>query len=183
MLAVQELRISDVKVITGSRFEDERGFFSETYHRQRYHEAGITAEFIQDNHSCSEAIFTVRGLHMQVPPFAQAKLVRVTQGRILDVCVDVRRESPTYGQWIAAEISAQKWNQLYVPIGFLHGFVTLEPRTEVHYKVSAYYDRASEIGVIWNDPELKIDWRISGEAILSPKDADLPSFHELRSPF
>jgi len=183
VLTIQELRIPEVKLITVDRFGDDRGFFSETYHRQRFFDAGITTEFLQDNQSFSEAVFTVRGLHMQAPPFAQAKLVRVTRGRIRDICVDVRCGSPSFGQWVSAEISARQWNQIYVPAGFLHGFVTLEPDTEVQYKVSAHYDRASELGVLWNDPVLKIDWGISGAAALSSKDAALPAFHELQSPF
>lgn len=180
---IQTLRIPDVKVLSIRRFSDERGFFSETYRRDQLAEAGITTEFVQDNQSFSERVFTLRGLHLQAPPYAQAKLVRVTQGSLLDVCVDVRRGSPYFGQWVSAEISAEKWNQIYIPVGFLHGFITLTPQTEVHYKVSAHYHRESEQGVRWNDPDLKIDWGFSGAPGLSPKDADLPAFRDFPSPF
>ena len=184
-MTVAELSIPEVKVIKVAKFGDDRGFFSETYNRRRLTEVGIDVEFVQDNQSLSQAIYTVRGLHMQAPPFAQDKLVRVTRGRILDVCVDARVGSPTFGEWVSAEISAQQWNQIFVPVGFLHGFVTLEENTEVQYKVSNYYDKSSEGGVVWNDPELKIDWGIpvGADVMLSDKDVKLPLFRDFVSPF
>lgn len=184
-VTVAELSIPEVKVIKVAKFGDDRGFFSETYNRRKLAEIGVDVEFVQDNQSLSETKYTVRGLHMQAPPFAQDKLVRVTRGRILDVCVDVRVGSPTYGEWVSAEISAKEWNQIFVPIGFLHGFVTLEEMTEVQYKVSNYYDKASEGGVIWNDADLKIDWGIPVDAnvMLSDKDLKLPRFCDFESPF
>jgi dTDP-4-dehydrorhamnose 3,5-epimerase len=184
-VTVAELSIPEVKVIKIAKFGDDRGFFSETYNRRRFAELGVDVEFVQDNQSLSQARYTVRGLHMQAAPFAQDKLVRVTRGRILDVCVDVRVGSPTYGEWVSAEISAEAWNQIFVPVGFLHGFVTLEENTEVQYKVSNYYDKASEGGVIWNDPDLKIDWGnpAGANAMLSEKDVKLPLFRNFSSPF
>ncbi|WP_010583527.1 dTDP-4-dehydrorhamnose 3,5-epimerase [Schlesneria paludicola] len=179
------LAIPDVKVFDVSKFEDSRGFFSETFNKKRLADLGIDVDFVQDNQSLSREPFTLRGLHMQAPPFEQAKLVRVTRGRILDVCVDVRVGSPTYCKWVSAVISAEAWNQIFVPVGFLHGFVTLEPNTEVQYKVSNYYNKSSEGGVIWNDPDLAIDWSIDGRAdvIISDKDAVLPKLREFQSPF
>ena len=135
-LTATSLAIPEVKLITPRRFGDARGFFSETYNAKAFAEAGITLTFVQDNHSLSAPAGTVRGLHFQSPPFAQDKLVRVTRGRILDVAVDIRRSSPTFGQHVTAEISAEAWNQILVPAGFAHGFVTLEPDTEVVYKVT-----------------------------------------------
>lgn len=184
-MTVAELSIPEVKVIKVAKFGDDRGFFSETYNRQRLADAGVDVEFVQDNQSLSQAKYTVRGLHMQAAPFAQAKLVRVTRGRILDVCVDVRVGSPTFGEYVSAEISAEAWNQIFVPVGFLHGFATLEEGTEVQYKVSNYYDKSSEGGVVWNDPDLKIDWGIPTNAnvVLSEKDLKLPLFRNFSSPF
>ena len=183
MAAIQALRIPDVKVLQIDRYGDERGFFSETYHKRRLEEAGVRIDFVQDNHSYSQACQTLRGLHLQAPPYAQAKLVRVPRGRILDICVDVRRGSPYYGQWVSAEISAQAWNQIFVPVGFLHGFITLETETEVQYKVSNHYHAESERGVIWNDPDLKIDWGAQINPILSAKDLLHPAFLDFQSPF
>jgi len=177
------LEIPAVQLFTVARHKDDRGFFSETYNRRTLHEQGIDVTFVQDNQSLSREKGTLRGLHMQAPPYAQDKLVRVTQGSILDVCVDVRVGSPTYGEWVSAVISAAAWNQIFVPRGFLHGFVTLEPDTEVHYKVSNYYNKASESGVIWNDCDLAIDWGVTCDVMLSGKDAVLPQFREFESPF
>jgi len=170
-------------VLQIDRHGDERGFFSETYHQHRLEEVGIHVDFVQDNHSYSQARQTLRGLHLQAPPYAQAKLVRVPRGRILDVCVDARRGSPYYGQWVSAEISAQAWNQIFVPVGFLHGFMTLEADTEVLYKVSNYYHAESERGVIWNDTDLQIDWGSQIDPILSAKDLLHPTFLNFQSPF
>jgi dTDP-4-dehydrorhamnose 3,5-epimerase len=169
-----------VAIIIPDKFSDERGFFSETYVRSRYAEAGITEEFVQDNHSFSTEAHVVRGLHFQTEPFAQAKLVRVVRGRIMDVVVDIRRGSPTHGRHLAVEIGAEEWNQIYVPVGFAHGLCTLEPNTEVLYKVSAPYAPRHEAGLAWDDPDLGIAWPVAPEAaILSPKDRNYPRFKDL----
>jgi dTDP-4-dehydrorhamnose 3,5-epimerase len=174
---VQATSIPEVKIITPRKFGDSRGFFSETYNQRAFHAAGITDVWIQDNHSLSGPKGTVRGLHFQTAPFAQAKLVRVTRGSILDVAVDIRRGAPTYGRHVACEISAEKWNQIYVPTGFAHGFCTLSDDTEVIYKVTALYSREHEFGILWNDPALGIDWPVkAGDALLSEKDKVLPTF-------
>jgi len=174
-MKVERLAIPDVILITPQRHGDSRGFFSETYVRDRFQNAGITGEFIQDNQSMSSERGVIRGLHCQLAPNAQGKLVRVVKGAIWDVAVDLRAGSATFGQHVAVELSAENWCQLWVPVGFLHGFCTLSPNTEVIYKVTAPYDRNSERGVIWNDAKLSIEWPISAEqAILSPKDLLLP---------
>ena len=183
-LTVEALQIADVKLITPARFGDERGYFCETYNAARFQAAGIDAEFVQDNHSLSAKAGTLRGLHFQAPPFAQAKLVRVVRGAILDVAVDVRKASPTYGQWVKAELSAENGAQLFVPHGFLHGFVTLVPDTEVVYKVDAYYSRECDGAVKWNDAALGIDWGVDPASItLSAKDAAAQEFSSFQSPF
>jgi dTDP-4-dehydrorhamnose 3,5-epimerase len=183
MLQQMQVTIPDVKVFSIKKYGDDRGFFSETYNKENLLALGIEVEFVQDNQSLSDVAGTLRGLHMQAPPFAQDKLVRVTRGSILDVCVDIRVGSPTFGKWVSAVISAKEWNQIFVPVGFLHGFITLEPKTEVQYKVSNYYNKASEGGVIWNDPDLEINWSVIENVRLSEKDAALPSFRKFRSPF
>ena len=147
----------EVKVASLKKHGDARGFFSETYTYRAFAAAGIADTFVQDNHALSGMPGTVRGLHFQTPPFAQAKLVRVTRGAILDVAVDIRVGSPTYGKHVAITISADAWNQIYIPIGFAHGLVTLEPDTEVLYKVSNYYSPEHDKGLLWNDPVLGID--------------------------
>ena len=178
-LLVESLSIEGVKLVTPQRFGDDRGFFSETYNQQRFLEAGITAEFLQDNHSLSAQKGTIRGLHYQSPPFAQAKLVRVLRGSILDVAVDVRKGSPTFGQWVSAELSARNGVQIFVPRGFLHGFATLEPDTEIAYKVDNYYSKECDGAVLWNDATLNIDWGIAaGEVMLSEKDEKAQSFND-----
>lgn len=175
MLNIERTALPGVVVLSPKRFDDPRGFFSEVYNKRRYAEAGVTSDFIQDNHSRSGPVGTVRGLHFQRPPFAQAKLVRVLKGAILDVAVDLRRGSPTFGQHVAVELSASAWNQLFVPAGFAHGFCTLEPDTEVFYKVDAYYSAEHDGGILWNDPALNIAWPVSaGQAVLSDKDRRLP---------
>jgi dTDP-4-dehydrorhamnose 3,5-epimerase len=172
---VDDTDIPAVKIITPKKFGDHRGFFSETYSRRAAAEAGIPFEFVQDNHSSSADVGTIRGLHFQSPPFAQDKLVRVTRGRILDVAVDLRRSSRTFGRHVAVELSAENWRQLLVPVGFAHGFCTLEPDTEVLYKVTNYYSPAHDLGLAFDDPALGIAWPVSTlKAILSDKDRRLP---------
>ena len=173
-----------MKLVLPARFRDDRGFFSETYQRERFREYGLDAEFVQDNHSHSVKAFTIRGLHFQAPPFAQAKLVRVIRGAIVDVAVDIRKASPTYGHWVKAALSAENGLQLFVPRGFLHGFATLSPDTEVVYKVDAPYSKACDGAVLWNDPSLAIDWGIgAADVVMSPKDAEAQSFAGFLSPF
>lgn len=171
-------------VVEPKKFGDHRGFFSETYNRARMAELGFDLEFVQDNHALSAQVGVVRGLHFQSPPFAQDKLVRVARGAILDVAVDIRRGSPTFGDHAAVELSAANWRQLLAPAGFAHGYVTLEPDTEVIYKVTAYYAPDHDHGVLWSDPDLGIDWGIGPEAaILSEKDRALGGFAALDTPF
>lgn len=158
---------------------DARGWFAEVYREDAMREAGIAIDWVQDNQSFSAEAGTLRGLHLQAPPFAQDKLVRVLAGSVLDVAVDVRVGSPTYGRWVAVELSAGKLNQLIVPQGFLHGFVTLEPDTMVHYKVSAFYNREAERAVAWDDPDLAIAWPEGLVPQLSDKDRIAPAFAAL----
>jgi dTDP-4-dehydrorhamnose 3,5-epimerase len=175
MMQVRDLGLPGVLEIVPNRFGDERGFFSETWNATRYAEAGIAAAFVQDNHSLSAVQGTLRGLHCQIAPSVQGKLVRVVRGAIWDVAVDIRRGSPSYGRHVAAELSAANWAQLWIPGGFLHGFCTLAPDTEVIYKVTAGYDQAAERGVIWDDPELALPWPVTAAAaVLSEKDRKLP---------
>jgi dTDP-4-dehydrorhamnose 3,5-epimerase len=184
VLVVEPTAIQDVKIVTPQRVGDCRGFFSETYNRRRFAEAGIDLEFVQDNHSLSATSGTVRGLHFQSEPFAQAKLIRVVRGGILDVAVDLRRSSPTYGKHVAVELSAENGRQLFVPIGFAHGFCTLEPDTEIQYKVSNYYSAAHDHGLLWNDRTVGISWPIDVDnAVLSEKDQRQPALAELPSYF
>lgn len=173
---IESLNIPDVKIIRPKKHGDNRGFFSETYNKKAFLEQfGIGLDFVQDNQSFSREKNTVRGLHYQTPPFAQDKLVRVLKGSILDVAVDIRKSSKTFGKWVAAEISAENWNQILVPIGFAHAFCTLEPDTEIFYKVTNYYSAANDFGLRWNDPDIGIDWPFSeAEAILSDKDKKQP---------
>lgn len=177
---VVSLDIPDVKIIRPKKFGDHRGFFSETYNKKTFEAAGLQYDFVQDNQSLSAEVGTIRGLHFQLPPFAQDKLVRVVRGAILDVAVDIRKDSPTFGRHVSAVISAAEWNQILVPIGFAHGFCTLEPDTEVIYKVTNYYSAEHDRGLLWNDPELGIDWPVSADkARLSDKDHKHPTFAQL----
>lgn len=185
---VETLEIPAVRIVKPRKFGDHRGFFSETYSRRAFADAGIDLEFVQDNHSLSADRGTIRGLHYQSPPFAQDKLVRVVRGAILDVAVDIRKGSPTFGAHASARVSAEEWNQILVPAGFAHGFVTLEPGTEVLYKVTNYYAPEHDHGILWNDPALGIDWglaAIGGEdaAIVSEKDMRHPRLQDIDSPF
>ncbi|GBQ05153.1 dTDP-4-dehydrorhamnose 3,5-epimerase [Saccharibacter floricola] len=174
---VTPLSLPDVLLITPRRFEDNRGFFSETYNQNTLKEIGITVPFVQDNQSLSRQKGVVRGLHCQLEPYAQGKLIRATRGAIWDVAVDARTGSPTYGKWAGAELSAENWSQLWVPPGFLHGFVTLEENTEVQYKCTSFYNKDSERSVKWDCAEIGIEWPISAdEAVLSEKDLASPSF-------
>jgi dTDP-4-dehydrorhamnose 3,5-epimerase len=178
---VNPTAIPDVKLITPKRHGDHRGFFSEVYHAAALQQHGIDTVFIQDNHSLSAEKGVVRGLHYQLPPAAQAKLIRVARGAILDVAVDIRRGSLTFGKHVSAVVSAENWLQIYIPPGFAHGFVTLEPNTEVLYKVSAPYAPDRERGVLWSDPALGIDWAIDpSAAILSVKDKVYPRLADMK---
>ena len=176
-MQLTETTIPAIKLLTPKKHGDHRGFFSETFNRNTFRElTGVDADFVQDNQSLSVEKGVVRGLHYQLPPTAQAKLVRVTRGAILDVAVDIRRGSPTFGKHVAAVISAENWRQIFVPVGLAHGFVTLEANTEVLYKVTAYYSPKDERGIRWNDPKLAIDWGISeAAAVLSEKDRKYPT--------
>jgi dTDP-4-dehydrorhamnose 3,5-epimerase len=174
-----ETEIPAVKVLVPKKFADQRGFFSEIYGRKALAELGIACDFVQDNHSLSVEQGVVRGLHYQIAPMAQDKLIRVPRGAIVDVAVDIRRGSPTFGRHVSAVLSSENWNQMFVPAGFAHGFATLEPNTEVIYKVSHYYSPAHERGIRWDDPALGIDWRITaGQAILSNRDREHPLFKQ-----
>jgi dTDP-4-dehydrorhamnose 3,5-epimerase len=181
---IQSLAIPEVKLIAPKIFRDERGFLSETYNARSFKAAGIDAGFVQDNHSLSRSKGVVRGLHFQAPPHAQGKLVRVTRGAIFDVAVDIRHGSPTFGRHVSAVLSADNWAQLWIPVGFAHGFCTLEPDTEVLYKVTDYYAPECDRGIEWNDPALGIAWPIApADAILSPKDAKNAPLSELAAYF
>ena len=183
MLEVRPLPLDGVLEVRPDRFEDERGFFSETWSLARWIEAGIDADFVQDNHSFSRARGVLRGLHFQAPPMAQAKLVRVTRGSVFDVAVDIRQGSPTFGQWASAILSAERWNQLFVPEGFAHGFVTLEPDTEVQYKVTALYSPEHDRAIRFDDPAIGIDWPVaSADLILSSRDRTAPSLADADLP-
>jgi dTDP-4-dehydrorhamnose 3,5-epimerase len=180
----RRLTIPDLILLKPARHTDERGFFSEIYNREHLLSAGIELNIVQENYSLSTQANTVRGLHFQMPPFAQAKLVQVVSGSILDVAVDVRRDSPWFGQHVCVELSASNWQQLWVPTGFAHGFCTLEPDTAVLYKVSAPYAAEHDSGIRWNDPALNIGWPIDeADAILSDKDLRLKLLAEIDSPF
>lgn len=184
-MKIQNLDIPAVKLIIPKKFGDDRGFFMETFQQNLFNNTiGQRVTFVQDNHSLSEFAGTIRGLHFQAPPRAQGKLVRCIKGSILDVAIDVRKSSPTYGVYVSAMLSAENANQLWVPEGFLHGFATLEPKTEVVYKVTDYYAPESDGNVRWNDSSLAIDWGIdTTKAIISEKDMKAPLFKDFTSPF
>lgn len=172
---VVETAIPDVKILIPRKWGDQRGFFSETYNRQRMYEAGIRCDFVQDNHAYSAEKGVLRGLHYQIPPMGQDKLVRVCRGAILDVAVDIRRSSPTFRGHVTVALSAENWKQLFVPVGFAHGYLTLTADTEVIYKVSNFYAPDHERGLRWNDPALGIDWGLGGAApVLSDRDREHP---------
>lgn len=182
-MEAEETNLSGVKLLRPKRFGDQRGYFAETYSRRTFVGLGVAMEFVQDNHSLSAAAGTVRGLHFQVPPHAQAKLVRCGRGAIFDVAVDIRRGSPTRGQWVGHELSADNGVQLYIPAGFAHGFVTLLPDSEIIYKCSDYYAPECEGALRWDDPAINIDWPFEGRVVLSRKDAEAPLLADLKSPF
>ena len=184
-MEIKSLSIPSVKLIQARKITDARGFFSESFSKQKLASLGVNIDFVQDNHSLSTSVGVVRGLHYQTPPFAQDKLVRVVRGSILDVAVDIRKGSPTYGEHVSAVISAEEWNQILVPIGFAHGFMTLESDTEVLYKVSNYYSPDCDSGLLWCDPRLSINWAlpVGVEPTVSDKDRFQPTFDQLNTPF
>jgi dTDP-4-dehydrorhamnose 3,5-epimerase len=183
LLEARPLELPELVELTPRRFGDDRGFFSEVWNHARFAEAGIPTQFVQDNVSLSRTKGVLRGLHFQAPPVAQAKLVRVSRGSIFDVGVDIRRSSPTFGRWAGVVLSAEKWNQLYVPEGFAHGFVTLEDDTEVTYKVSAAYSPEHDRSIRFDDPAIGIDWPLDGEPVLSDKDAKAPLLADVETGF
>lgn len=177
-----ETELSGAFLIEPRVYADNRGFFLESYSDRAFQKAGLCIRFVQDNHSMSSGTGVMRGLHFQLPPSAQTKLVRVTRGTVYDVIVDLRKASPTYGQWRSFELSASNFRQLLVPKGFAHGFCTLEPGTEVQYKVDCLYAAELDSGLRWNDPTLAIPWPVA-DPVLSEKDERLPFFQDLHSPF
>ncbi len=184
LLKVNTLAMTEVMEIIPERQSDTRGFFSETFNATRFSEVGIDIEWVQDNHSLSVSKGVLRGLHYQRPPFAQAKLVRVLKGAIFDVAVDIRHGSPTFGVWCSLIVSAENWNQILVPTGFAHGLLTLEPKTEVLYKVSALYSAEHDRAINFADPDIGVDWPLSEtEPILSPKDRAAPFLRDIDSGF
>lgn len=183
-MKVTRLAIPDVLLLEPVRHRDHRGFFSETFSKRALAEAGVEIDFVQDNHSLSGERGVVRGLHFQTEPAAQDKLVRVPRGAVFDVAVDLRHGSPTFGKWVGAVLSADNWHQLLIPKGFAHGFCTLEPDSELLYKVSDYYAPECDRGVAWNDPDIGIDWPVAPEAaVLSDKDAKQPRLADLSAYF
>lgn len=183
-MEITQTDLPGVLILTPRRFADARGFFSESWNQRVMEAAGIEIAFVQDNHSLSRDVGTVRGLHFQSPPHAQAKLVRCGRGRLFDVAVDIRRGSPTFGQWFGAELSFENGRQMLIPEGFLHGFVTREPETEIIYKCSDYYAPECDGAVRFDDPDIGIDWDLGDVApILSDKDVAAPAFTEFDSPF
>jgi dTDP-4-dehydrorhamnose 3,5-epimerase len=180
-MQIDETALPGVLILTPARHGDARGFFSESWNRARLAEAGIAIDFVQDNHSFSHAKGTLRGLHFQAPPHAQAKLVRCGRGALYDVAVDIRKGAPTYGQWVGVELSFENGRQLLVPEGFLHGFVTLCENTEIIYKCSDHYAPAADGAVRWDS--CGIDWPLTGDPVLSAKDAVAPPLADFDSPF
>ena len=183
-MTVTDLHLPGVKRIVPKRFGDHRGYFAEMYSRARFAELGLDAAFVQDNESLSATLGTIRGLHFQRPPHAQAKLIRCVLGKLLDVAVDIRRGSPTFGQHVAEVLSADNGHQLYIPKGFAHGFATLTPDCLVQYKVDDVYAPDCDAGLAFDDPALDIDWQVDpATATLSDKDRKHPTLAELDSPF
>ncbi|MGB8812228.1 MAG: dTDP-4-dehydrorhamnose 3,5-epimerase [Paracoccaceae bacterium] len=182
-MQIEPTALPDVMILTPARFGDDRGWFSETWNAAKMAALGLDIDFVQDNHSMSATIGTLRGLHYQSPPRAQDKLVRCSKGAIFDVAVDIRTGSPFYGKWVGVELSAENRRQLLVPKGFLHGFVTRTADTEVQYKCSDVYAPDCDGGIRWNDPSIGIDWGLSGNPTLSSKDTVAPFFADFQSPF
>lgn len=182
-MQIEKTALPGVKILTPARFGDHRGFFSESWNKTRMEDASLHYDFVQDNHSLSAKVGTVRGLHFQSPPHAQAKLVRCGKGGLFDVAVDIRNGSPTFGQWVGVELSFENGKQLMIPAGFLHGFVTREPDTEIIYKCTDYYAPECDGAIRFDDPDIGIDWGLEGEALLSYKDAKAPWFRDFESPF
>ena len=174
---------NELILIKPTRHKDKRGFFSETYSRRRYKEVGIDVDFVQDNHSFSREAGTLRGLHFQAPPNAQGKLVRCSKGAIFDVAVDIRKGSPRYGDWAGYELTEGNAHQLYVPVGFAHGFVTLHPGSEIMYKCTDYYAPQTEGSIRWNDPDISINWPLAEKLILNKRDAVAPLLKDFETPF
>lgn len=182
---IEETLLPGVLILTPKRFGDDRGFFSESWNRATLANHGITLDFVQDNHSLSARVGTIRGLHFQSPPHAQDKLVRCGKGRLFDVAVDIRRGSPTYGKWVGVELSFENGRQLLVPAGFLHGFVTREPDTEIIYKCTDVYAPECDGAIRFDDPDIGIDWELPDgvEPLLSDKDAKALLLREFETPF
>ena len=184
MSNVSTISVNLPRLIVPKRHVDDRGWFSEIFHQERLRDIGITCRFVQDNQSSSKQAGTLRGLHFQLPPAAQAKLVTVVKGRILDVAVDIRRGSPTFGKYVSIEVSSETGGQLYIPVGFAHGFLTLESDVVVMYKASDYYAPTHESGIRWNDPDIAFPWPLKeANIIISDKDRRLPLLKEFASPF
>lgn len=182
-MQIEQTALPGVLILTPQRFGDARGFFSESWNRARLAEHGIDLDFVQDNHSLSAAVNTVRGLHFQSPPHAQDKLVRCGRGMLFDVAVDIRKGSPSYGHWVGVELSAENGKQLLVPQGFLHGFATRVPDTEIIYKCTDTYAPDCDGAVRFDDPDIGVDWGLSGSAVLSDKDTVAPLLADFDSPF
>ena len=182
-MEITQTKLPGVVVLKPARYGDARGFFSESWNRKTLAGHGIDYDFVQDNHSVSAAVNTVRGLHFQAPPHAQTKLVRCGRGALFDVAVDVRRGSPTFGQWVGYELSAENGLQLLVPAGFLHGFATRMPDTEIVYKCTDYYAAECDGAVRFDDPAIGIDWGLQGAAVLSDKDTNAPLLADFDTPF
>ncbi len=182
-MLIEQTDLAGLMVLTPRRFGDARGFFCESWNRRLMASHGLHNDFVQDNHSLSERAGTLRGLHYQAPPHAQAKLVRCGRGRLFDVAVDIRQGSPTYGKWFGIELTFENGKQLLIPEGFLHGFVTREPQTEIIYKCTDYYEPASDGAVRFDDPDLGIDWALTEPAVLSDKDAAAPHLRDIAPPF
>ena len=183
-LQIEKTPIPDLVVLTPKRFGDERGYFSESWNADVMAQAGLDLRFVQDNHSLSHEVGTIRGLHFQHPPKAQTKLVRCGRGRLFDVAVDIRKGSPSFGAWFGVELSAENGRQLLVPVGFAHGFITREPETEILYKCTDFYAPDHDAGILWADPDLGVEWGLGDQApLLSNKDRLAPRLSEIDSPF
>jgi dTDP-4-dehydrorhamnose 3,5-epimerase len=182
-MQLEQTKLPGVVILTPARFGDNRGFFSESWNKARMQAAGLDYDFVQDNHSLSMTEGTLRGLHYQAPPAAQAKLVRCGRGALYDVAVDIRQGSPTYGQWVGVDLTFENGRQLLIPRGFLHGFVTRAPETEIIYKCDGYYDAGADGAVRWDDPDIAIDWGLSGAPVLSDKDKAAPYLADIEPVF